>query len=231
MKSACEWCKEHWKLIATIVIVAVAVVLICTGVAAGAGAMLLGACWGAILGACIGGVAGGINSKMHGGSFLDGFEDGAFSGAITGGIMGGIMGGAQFKLTIRNIEKSGLTFENGKVEGKIPLDKYLKYRKMSVNNPDSDTMTLGKYEPTIRPDGTPDYSIPGSGAYTQKAGDTTYFSLGTEWDNITNTYNLDTAGKDMFKLFNQPALDDAVNAGKTIRFSHDPTAYGDCALK
>ena len=28
MKSACEWCKEHWKLIATIVIVAVAVVLI-----------------------------------------------------------------------------------------------------------------------------------------------------------------------------------------------------------
>ena len=303
MKSACEWCKEHWKLIATIVIVAVAVVLICTGVAAGAGAMLLGACWGSILGACIGGVAGGINSKMHGGSFLDGFEDGAFSGAIggatggaitggltsapgpattfarsvgqgagigaasssvsnmsvttidyliehgnlngvlddilvsgfsgaiTGGIMGGIMGGAQFKLTIRNIEKSGLTFENGKVEGKIPLDKYLKYRKMSVNNPDSDTMTLGKYEPTIRPDGTPDYSIPGSGAYTQKAGDTTYFSLGTEWDNITNTYNLDTAGKDMFKLFNQPALDDAVNAGKTIRFSHDPTAYGDCALK
>lgn len=93
------------------------------------------------------------------------------------------MGGAQFKLTIRNIEKSGLTFENGKVEGKIPLDKYLKYRKMSVNNPDSDTMTLGKYEPTIRPDGTPDYSIPGPGAYTQKAGDTTYFSLGTECDN------------------------------------------------
>lgn len=91
--------------------------------------------------------------------------------------MGGIMGGAQFKLTIRNIEKSGLTFENGKVEGKIPLDKYLKYRKMSVNNPDSDTMTLGKYEPTIRPDGTPDYSIPGPGAYTQKAGDTTYFIL------------------------------------------------------
>ena len=93
MKSACEWCKEHWKLIATIVIVAVAVVLICTGVAAGAGAMLLGACWGAILGACIGGVAGGINSKMHGGSFLDGFEDGAFSGAIGGAIGGAITGG------------------------------------------------------------------------------------------------------------------------------------------
>lgn len=35
----------------------------------------------------------------------------------------------------------------------------------------------------------------------------------------------------MFKLFNQPDLDDAVNSGKTIRFSHDPTAYGDCVLK
>lgn len=33
----------------------------------------------------------------------------------------------------------------------------------------------GKYEPTILPDGTPDYSIPGHGAYIQKAGDTTYF--------------------------------------------------------
>lgn len=41
----------------------------------------------------------------------------------------------------------------------------------------------------------------------------------------------DSAGKDMFRMFNQPALDDAVNAGKNIRFSHDPTAYGECALK
>ena len=61
------------------------------------------------------------------------------------------------------------------VDGKKPLDKYLKYREMSINNPNSDTMTLGKYEPTILPDGTPDYSIPGHGAYIQKAGDTTYF--------------------------------------------------------
>lgn len=59
---------------------------------------------------------------------------------------------------------------------------------MSINNPNSDTMTLGKYEPTILPDGTPDYSIPGPGAYTQKAGDTTYFSLGTEWDYLQNNH-------------------------------------------
>lgn len=35
----------------------------------------------------------------------------------------------------------------------------------------------------------------------------------------------------MFDLFNVPALDDAAKAGKELRFSHDPTAYGDCALK
>ena len=87
LKSACEWCKEHWKLLVTIVIVAVSIVLLCTGV----GAILAGACWGAIFGAVIGGVSGGLDSMARGGSFLDGFEDGAFSGAI-----GGAIGGAAF---------------------------------------------------------------------------------------------------------------------------------------
>lgn len=66
---------------------------------------------------------------------------------------------------------------------------------------------------------------------TVKAGDTTYFSLGTEWDKITDTYGLDVAGQNMFDYFNKPALDDAINAGKEIRFSHNPEAYGECALK
>ena len=117
------------------------------------------------------------------------------------------------------------------MDGKIPLAEYEKYRVDSVHNIDSDTMTLGKYEPTIRADGTKDFSVPGSGAYTVKAGDTTYFSLGTEWDKITDTYGLDAAGQNMFDYFNKPALDDAVSAGKKIRFSHNPEAYGECALK
>ncbi len=92
LKSVAEWCKEHWKLIATIVIVAVAIVLLCTGVGSGLGATLIaGACWGAITGAVIGGVSGGLDSMANGGSFLDGFEDGAFSGAV-----GGAIGGAAF---------------------------------------------------------------------------------------------------------------------------------------
>ena len=59
----------------------------------------------------------------------------------------------------------------------MPLEEYEMYRTKSVINPDSDTMTLGKYEPTIRPDGTQDWSTPGPNSYISKAGDTTYFRI------------------------------------------------------
>ena len=105
----------------------------------------------------------------------------------------------------------------------MPLEEYEMYRTKSVINPDSDTMTLGKYEPTIRPDGTPDWSTPGPNSYISKAGDTTYFSLGDDWNKLTEAYHLDSRGEQMFEAFNKPALDDAVAQGKTIRFSHNPT--------
>ena len=31
--------------------------------------------------------------------------------------------------------------------------------------------------------------------------------------------------------YNRPALDDAINSGKQLRFSHDPRNYHDCALE
>ena len=94
VQSAADWCKEHWKFIATVVLVAVAVVLLCTGVGSGLGAAIIaGACWGAILGACIRGVSGGLESVANGGSFLEGFEDGALSGAISGAIGGAAFAG------------------------------------------------------------------------------------------------------------------------------------------
>ena len=146
---------------------------------------------------------------------------------------------------IRNIEESRLARESSKFKQYVakeksiidswnrntskspiknmPLEEYEMYRTKSVINPESDTMTLGKYEPTIRPDGTQDWSTPGPNSYISKAGDTTYFSLGDDWNKITAKYSLDAEGKDMFKYFNQPALDDAVAQGKTIRFSHKPT--------
>ena len=98
-----------------------------------------------------------------------------------------------------------------------------------MQNVNSDTITLGKYKPTVNPDGTLDWIIPGNDSYTVMAGDTTYFSLGNDWDVIKAKYNI--TDDDMFDLFNVPALDDAAKVGKEIRFSHDPTAYGDCALK
>ena len=146
---------------------------------------------------------------------------------------------------LRNIEESKLARESSKFKQYVakeksiidnwnrntskspiknmPLEEYEMYRTKSVINPDSDTMTLGKYEPTIRPDGTPDWSTPGPNSYISKAGDTTYFSLGDDWNKITVEYGLDAEGRDMFKYFNKPALDDAVAQDKTIRFSHDPT--------
>lgn len=99
---------------------------------------------------------------------------------------------------------------------------------LDLGNSDSGSETVNELKVI---DGTKNFLIPGSNSYTVKAGDTTYFSLGTEWDNIIDTYSLDAAGKNMFDYFNKPALDDAVTAGKEIQFSHDPEAYGECALK
>ena len=95
MKKACEWCKEHWKLLATIVIVAIAIVgmVVATVFTFGGATILFGACMGAVMGAAIGGISGGLESMANGGSFLDGFEDGAFSGAITGAITGAAFAG------------------------------------------------------------------------------------------------------------------------------------------
>ena len=97
VEKAAEWCEKHWKLIATAVIVIVAVVLLFTGVGSGLGAAIIaGACWGAIFGAVIGGVSGGLNSMKNGGTFLDGFENGSFNGAVGGMFGGAITGGLSF---------------------------------------------------------------------------------------------------------------------------------------
>ena len=95
-KKAGQWCKDHWKIIVTVVLVIAAIVVICVCPAAGLGLLAIGAAKGLIAGAVIGGIIGGISTKATGkGSFLDGFEDGAFSGAITGAIFGGIGGAGE----------------------------------------------------------------------------------------------------------------------------------------
>ena len=55
-KKAGEWCKEHWKLVVTVVLVIAAIVVICVCPAAGVGLLLLGAAKGLLAGAAIGGI-------------------------------------------------------------------------------------------------------------------------------------------------------------------------------
>ena len=91
-----EWCKEHWKLIATaaIVLLALACLLVpgLNALVAGLviGKLLFAMAIGALIGAGIGGIVGGIVSAATGGSFFEGFENGAFSGAVAGLISGGM---------------------------------------------------------------------------------------------------------------------------------------------
>jgi len=111
---------------------------------------------------------------------------------------------------------SSVLIENGKVYGKMDLKDYFEIRAMSIINKDSKTMTLGKFfkneDGTMRADSYV--------AVAEKYHDT-YFSLGNKWDEIKAKYHL--TDDEMFEIFDKTALDDAVRAGKTFRFSQDPT--------
>ncbi|WP_221637450.1 hypothetical protein [Listeria booriae] len=89
---------------------------------------------------------------------------------------------------------------NGKIGGKIPVQDFQEIRKASVHNTNGDSMTLGKYTPTVD--------------------DSMYFDLGSKWSEIQGKYKL--TDNEMFEYFNVPALSDAVKSGKVIRFSHKP---------
>lgn len=71
--------------------------------------------------------------------------------------------------------------------------------------------------------------------YNQKLGEITFPNRPADFPKlVTKVKKCNTEGKEvqtMFDYFNKPALDDAINAGKEIRFSHNPEAYGECALK
>jgi hypothetical protein len=111
----------------------------------------------------------------------------------------------------------GIPIIDGKVGGKIPLDEYKVLIESSVINPDADSMTLGQYG-----DG-------GANSYIARAGkDSTYFDMGNKWNAVKQKYNL--SNKEMFDYFNKPALDDAINIGKALRFSHNPVDFPDTFL-
>ena len=102
-----------------------------------------------------------------------------------------------------------MTVTGDKGSKTISYSEYEEICKKSVKNPGKDKVMLGKY------DGG------GPTSYVTKAGkDYEYFSLGNEWDRVAEQYGL--SEKEMFKLFNEPFLDDGINAGKTFYFSHNP---------
>jgi len=87
VQSVADWCKEHWKLLVTIVLVvaAIAVIVFTAGTAIGPiAAVAVAASKGVLIGTAVGGLSGGIFNTIAGKSFFDGFEEGAFSGAISG---------------------------------------------------------------------------------------------------------------------------------------------------
>ena len=175
----------------------------------------------------------GGQAAYHGTKFLGGSEEDAQTANFIGNILGGYAASsAANKFSLNKVNYPQVKSTTPPIKN-MPLEEYEMYRTKSVINPDSDTMTLGKYEPTIRPDGTSDWSTPGPNSYISKAGDTTYFSLGDDWNKLTEAYHLDSRGEQMFEAFNKPALDDAVAQGKTIRFSHNPKLpqYEESALR
>ncbi len=125
-------------------------------------------------------------------------------------IVGAVRGG-KYSVLGKMLEADGVRYRDW---------NYEKIHEISIHNPNSNSMTLGKYF-----DGTIE-----SGSYVAKAeltGDT-YFSLGNQWDDITKAYGL--SDKEMFNLFNTRALDDAIVQGKTIRFSQNPLDWSGTAL-
>ncbi|AZQ12301.1 hypothetical protein [Shewanella khirikhana] len=113
---------------------------------------------------------------------------------------------------------------------KVPEVDYFAIKGRSLHNADSATLVLGKYRPTIT-NGVEDWSVPGPDSYVAiaRTENATYFDLGSEWGSVTSKYGL--SDDDMFRAFNIPVLDDAVNAGKQIKFSHDPRTNGGFLLQ
>ena len=146
------------------------------------------------------------------------------AGMLAGGVTAQGLNGLDGKFNIsgwNNGGKYSAFGEMSEAEGIRYRDwNYEKIYEISIHNPNSDSMILGKYF-----DGTIE-----SGSYVARAevSDNTYFSLGTQWDDISGAYGL--TDKDMFNLFNKRALDDAVAQGKIIRFSQNPMEWSGTAL-
>lgn len=94
---------------------------------------------------------------------------------------------------------------------KMATGQWHAIRTASVHNTSSPVVTLGKWE-----------GPESERSYTNKAikEGNEYFDLGNDWSAIRARHEL--SEEDMFILFNRPFLDDIIQEGKTIRFTHSP---------
>jgi len=98
-----------------------------------------------------------------------------------------------------------------------------KIREVSIHNSESDTMTLGKFEPSINSDGTENWLIAGERSYNtiaQNNGDMYFDMKDGLYEEIQTRYNI--SSNEMFEKFNIPAINKAIEENKIIRFSHNP---------
>jgi len=143
VSSTVDWCKEHWKAIATVIIVVVAVAVLIAGVSG----IIAAAAVGALIGAALGGITGGIISLLTGKSFWEGFENGAFSGAITGIISGALgfqfSGGGKGVLTLLQTVITGAASNSGAALITDIGDVIFSGKKISVKEIIFDTIVSG----------------------------------------------------------------------------------------
>lgn len=96
LSKAWEWCKKHWKIVVTAVLVIAAIAILVFCPAAGLGLLALAAAKGVLLGAVIGGVIGGVFSGLiawrTGKPIWEAVKEGAIDGAMWGAIFGVVSG-------------------------------------------------------------------------------------------------------------------------------------------
>ena len=125
----------------------------------------------------------------------------------------------------------GFKVIEGKIDGIIPVERFISVIKNSIKNRDADTdiMIVGRYIPTIE-NGVENWSKPSSESYNVIASklNAMHFDLGEEFLAFQNEFNL--SNEQMFNYFNINGINEAFTLNKKIVFTHDPREYNTGAL-
>jgi len=114
--------------------------------------------------------------------------------------------------------------ENGDIV--MSMDEHMALRESSVHNADSDTLVLGKYHEEGSPDADKSYDK------IAEAEGKSYFQM--EKGAFDDLKEAGLSDSEIYDLYNKPAIEEAIEDGKTIEFTGDPkemsTVSGDGEL-